>query len=117
MIRDYAKRRPALARPRPAGGRSGGGGGWSGGGTSPRAIGMVLAALVMIALVAALGVAWAVRSGSDELARQQGKNEELVKQNQELSDQRDQLFSRERIEEEAAKLELFPPAAGQVREL
>ena len=117
MIRDYAKRRPALARPRPVVGVRGSWGGKSGGTSPPRTILSVLASLALIALVAALGVAWGVRSGGVEMERQKRNNQELVQQNRELSEQRDQLLSRERIEEEAAKLGLFPPTANQVREL
>ncbi|MFH7321564.1 hypothetical protein ACHHRT_13310 [Desulfurivibrio sp. D14AmB] len=113
MMRDYGKRRTSQARPKV---RSGGG---SLGGLIPRrqALGAGLVALALAVLLAGIWVAWLVRGGAQEMSQQRERHQELVRQNQELGEQRNQLLARERIEMEAAKLGLFPPAPGQLRDL
>jgi len=111
MMRDDIGRRGGMARAgrRPADGGRGGEGAWF------KALGVSLLVLALIAGGAGLWVAWAVRSGLDELAAHQQRRHEMLEQNRELAERRDQLLARERIEEAAAKLGLFPPREGQIR--
>lgn len=113
MMRDYGKPRSSQARPKVRGGW----GDWGAGAPLNQAWGVGMAALALVVLLAGLWVAWLVRGGTNEMDRQQGKHQELVQQNHRLSEQREQLSDRERIEEEAAKLGLFPPEPGQLRDL
>ena len=113
MIRDYAGHSSSLGRQQARSGRRGG----EMGASLNRAVGVVLATLTLAAVGSGFWVAWAVRSGLDEMACQQQQRQELLQRHRELGEQRHQLLARERIEEEAARLGLFPPRPGQVRPL
>lgn len=111
MTRDEFGPRGGMARAgrRPGDGGRGGEGAWF------KALGISLLVLALIAVGSGLWVAWAVRSGLDELAAHQQRRHELLEHNRELTERRDQLLARERIEEAAAELGLFPPREGQIR--
>ncbi|ADH86182.1 hypothetical protein [Desulfurivibrio alkaliphilus] len=108
MIRQGGNRR---------GGRSQARGAW----TSGREAGLFLLGkagpvpLALLVGVLALWLAWSVHQGERAVEVEQLRQEELLQQHQELSRQRDELRSRERIEAEAARLGLQPPKKGQVQ--
>lgn len=112
MIRDYGGARSGMARPgrRPVG-RDGRGGGEA----MFKLLGMTLLVLALVAVISGLWVAWAVRSGLDEMAVEHQRREELQQQRRELTQRRDEWQARERIEAVAAELGLYPPRDGQIK--
>ncbi|TBV83271.1 MAG: hypothetical protein EYX74_00365 [Desulfobulbaceae bacterium] len=80
-----------------------------------KALGVVLLVAALLAIFSGFWVAWAVRSGLDEMAVEQFRASELRQQHQKLSQRRDQLLTADRIKEMAVELGLFPPQNNQVR--
>lgn len=78
-------------------------------------LGVTLLVLALVAVSSGLWVAWAVRSSLGELEVAQHRQAELRQERRELSQQRDELQSRERIEAAAAELGLYPPRADQIK--
>ncbi|MDZ7641853.1 MAG: hypothetical protein U5J62_07515 [Desulfurivibrio sp.] len=117
MLRDYAgprgggQRRPAPRRRPP---RWRGEHRWGELTAMPESAKLVLVLLLALALLSMLLTAWRVSAGHGELARQRVLRQELVEQRQELQQHRDELAARPRIEEEAARLGLYPPRPEQL---
>jgi len=111
MIRDYSPRRfAAKQKVRDRSGRND-----SGPGNFFKSAGIVILLIAVVGLLAGLWVGWAVRSGLDEMGREREQRRELTAQNRQLSESKDRLLEKERMEAAAARQGLFPPTANQVR--
>lgn len=111
MIRDYSPRRfAAKQKVLDRSGRND-----SGPGNFFKTIGIVVLLIAVVGLLAGLWVGWVVRSGLDELSWEREQRRELTARNRQLSETKDRLLEKERMETAAAGQGLFPPTANQVR--
>ncbi|MEW6594654.1 MAG: cell division protein FtsL [Thermodesulfobacteriota bacterium] len=113
MKRDYSARYSAFRRASGAGGSSRAG---SGGDGQLNKIGGILLTLVMLfGIGISVWFGWAVRSGLEQLDRENRTRQELLQRHEKLLGQRQALMKKERIEAVAATLGLYPPQQGQVQ--
>ncbi len=72
--------------------------------------GMLVIAATVMGIIGSLWFSWKIRTGLDELAREQGKKHELQQISMLLREDEKVVFSKERIEAvSAAELALHPP--------
>lgn len=80
-----------------------------------KAIGLIVVSAMLVGVAASLWFGWKIRTDLNELARDSRIREQLTLVNRDLNSRRDELMTKENIEEAAAELGLYQPTARQIR--
>lgn len=107
MTRDYSSRYSAFRR-KPAGRPSGEG-------QLNKIGGVLLTAAMLVGIGISVWFGWAVRSGLDQLDRENRTRQELMLRHEKLLHERQALMKEGRVEAVAATLGLYPPRPGQIQ--
>lgn len=84
---------------------------------SRKVVGIVLTCAMLIGLLACIIFGLLIRSGLAELSQKKVVKVELIRQQQELFAQRNELLTQKNIEKVAGVMGLFTPSTRQVKQL
>lgn len=84
---------------------------------SRKIVGIILTGAMLVGLLACVVFGLLIKSGLDELAQQKMVKLELIKQQQGLYEQRNDLLTQKNIEKVAGVIGLFTPSTVQVQRL
>ncbi len=111
MIKDYAKRLSGSSAGRQSIGRGRG----RDEGKMLKAVGLIVVSAMLVGVAVSFWLGWKIRADLDALSRDSRIRKQLTVVNRSLIAQRDELLTKEKIEEAAAHIGLYQPSAKQIR--